>query len=93
MSKIVTQNQWISLNDIQHKQRRGYRIQKLVPCICGCDKKKIIDLNKDKETKDHLYQYICSKCWRKTEPKSYKTLATEAWNEMQRKEKENGKLW
>lgn len=87
--KQLGQNQWISLSEINHKPRRGYKIQSTLPCICGCDKKKLKDLNKGKDTKDHLYQYICEQCGRSSEPKSYKTLATDAWNNMQRKEKQN----
>lgn len=82
--KSIFQQQYISLNDINKKPKRGYKIQKLTSCVCGCDKKQLKDLNKGKDTKEHLYQYICDNCKRMSEPKPYKTLATDAWNNMQK---------
>lgn len=81
--------QFISLSELQGKQRKVYKCsQSLIECVCGQTKRRVVDLSDRDDKKNHLYQYICTNCGRKSEPQPYKTLAIISWNEMQKRERE-----
>lgn len=90
--KVKNKGQYITLEEATHKVPNYYRISKMKDCVCGCVNRKYIDLNKGKNISEHAYQFSCVRCGRKSEPKSSRTLAIKAWNNMQilaKKEKEN----
>lgn len=85
--KVKDTIQYITLNEAKRKAPNYYHITKMFNCICGSVTRNYTDLNKGKDTGEHAYQFSCVRCGRKSEPKSSRTLAVKAWNDMQIAEK------
>jgi hypothetical protein len=82
--KVKDKIQYIAISDAMHKKPNYYHLSKMKDCTCGCVNRKFTDLNKGKNISEHAYQFSCARCGKKSEPKSSRTLAIQAWNEIQR---------